>query len=348
MIAEIRLQQYRSYIDKTFYLSPGLNLAIGPNASGKTNLLEAVMVMCSGKSYRTTDDELVMHNKDWARLDAKTETEKRTLTIERSPIKEKKLLINNKPYKRITSRLQLTVVLFEPNHLFMLSGSPEARRNYLDAILNQILPGYKKIKNDYIKVLRHRNALLKNKQTSQTDLFPWNVRLSQLGGYIAKQRNEITNLLNKDISYIYQEISLNKENINLRYKPFADIYNYESDLLNKLEQSSMLDLLRGYTTNGPHREDLEILINNKPPSSIASRGETRTILIALKMLEAITLEKSLKKNPIILLDDVFSELDKNRIGNLTNALSKYQTIITTTDMHLLDNYEHNSIITTEK
>lgn len=348
MIAEIRLQQYRSYADKSFYLAPGLNLVIGPNASGKTNLLESLIVLSSGKSYRASDDDLVMHDKAWARLDAKTDKENRTLTIELSPLKEKKLIIDNKPYKRITSRLQLPVVLFEPNHLFMLSGSPEARRNYLDGILDQTLPAYKKIKNDYIKVLRHRNALLKNKQTSQTDLFPWNIRLSQLGGYIAKQRNEITGVLNRDISSIYQDISLSNENINLHYKPVADIDNYESGLLSKLEQNSMLDLLRGYTTNGPHREDLEILINNKPPSSVASRGEARTILIALKILEAITLEKALKQNPLILLDDVFSELDKNRIGNLSSALNKYQTIITTTDMHLLDNFEHNTVITTEK
>ncbi len=346
MIAEIRLQQYRSYLDEAFKLSPGLNVVVGPNASGKTNLLESLLVICKGGSFRAPDSELIMHNKEWARIDSNTDQGQRSLKLSHT---SKEFTINNKPYKRLSSSLQIPVVLFEPNHLLMLSGSPELRRNYLDGILDYIRPGYKKIRTDYLKTLRQRNALLKSGRANMNELFPWNVRLSHLGGIIATQRVELINELNEPITDAYRRVSDGKEQILLKYKPSADLNTYESQLINKLEQAMDLDLIRGFTSYGPHREDMEVLINKKSPLQAASRGEARTIVLSLKTIEAKIIRRKLDKKPIILLDDIFSELDNSRKDKLTSLLSNSQVIITSTNSNNpLKTKQNTNVIKTHK
>lgn len=328
MIAEIALKQFRSYKDQLFTLDKGVNIIIGPNASGKTNLLEAVIVACQGSSYRAADKELINHNYEWARIDALTFSgEARTVKLQKS---DKEFIIGSKNYKRLSLNNQLPVVLFEPNHLMLFSGSPEMRRNYLDEILEQIRPGYKKLKNDYLKTLRQRNALLKN-NGSKNDFFPWDVRLSHLGGIIALYRAELVNELNKQINQVYRSISNDKLVISLSYCPTLDIDQYQSQMMKKLEINKELDMLRGFTTIGPHREDFRVVVNQKPLLSVASRGESRSVIIALKLMEMDTIQQQLNTAPIILLDDVFSELDIKRRKALSEYLFEHQVLITTTE-----------------
>jgi DNA replication and repair protein RecF len=332
MLSEIRLKQFRSYKEQKFTFSPGVNIVIGPNASGKTNLLESVIVVYQGGSYRAPDLELIKHNYEWSRIDA-LDTNKKTRTVKLTANNKinKEIIIGNKSYQRLSLNNQLPVVLFEPNHLLFLSGSPELRRNYLDEILKQIKPGYKKTLNDYVKTLRQRNALLKS-EGAKSNLFPWNVRLSHLGGLIAIARSELIERLNQQVKSIYQAISQDKAIVSLRYQPLVNIDQYESLMMQRLETNQEVDLLRGFTTTGPHREDMEVLVNLKPVIAIASRGENRTIVIALKILEAeiITTEKA---KPIILLDDVFSELDATRRQLLVSFIAPYQTLITATEFN---------------
>ncbi len=331
MIAEIRLKQYRSYLDQSFKLSNGVNVVVGPNASGKTNLLEAIMVVCQGGSYRSPDTELIMKSKQWARIDATTDSGTRSVKLSTKPFFAKEFVLNNKTTKQLNTANQLPVVLFEPNHLLILSGSPELRRNYLDGILELIKPGYKKIKQDYLKTLRQRNTLLKNGSKNNSELFPWNVRLSHLGGLLAASRHELSKTLNKNIAPAYESLSSSKDKITITYKSAVNIIGYESLLLKKLETDYELDLLRGFTAHGPHREDLEILINDRRPIDVASRGESRTITVALKTLEHNIIKDRTGKTPIILLDDVFSELDLTRRKMLIKVIPAQQIIITTTD-----------------
>ncbi len=327
MIAEVRLQQYRSHKDSFFTFSPGVNIIIGPNGSGKTNLLEALFVACSGRSYRAPDSELIMHHKKWARIDLDTFNTKRVVKIE--PLK-KDFIIDGKTYHRLGSNQIIPTVLFEPSHTNLITGSPEIRRNYLDNILNNIKPGFKKTRNDYSKTLRQRNYLLKSGTANKINIFPWNVRLSHLGGVIAACRTELIKDLGDNISDVYGAISGRKELISLRYLSNIGFGSYESQMLSKLEQNMPKDLIRLHTSYGPHRDDLEILIDNKQPSFIASRGETRTIAIALKTLEAENIQKHLGVEPIIFLDDVFSELDQKRSATLASLIEDRQTVITTT------------------
>ncbi len=335
MIAEIRLRQFRSYDDQVFTLGKGINIVVGPNASGKTNLLEGLVVGCLGSSFKANDYQLIKHGCNWFRIDMVDELNKtRSVKIANQNKITKDFIIENKNYKKLSLANRLPVVLFEPNDLLLLIGSPETRRNYLDQILEQIHPNYKKVKSDYLKTLRQRNNLIK-KEGSYSELFPWDVRLSHLGGIIALSRSELVNKLDQKITQTYRLLSRDKAQINIDYISSVDIDQYQSRMLKKLAANRELDILRGFTTTGPHREDLGILVNNKPILSVASRGETRSVVVSLKLMEIEIIKQQTNTMPLVLLDDLFSELDADRRAYTTEYLIDYQTVITTTD---LENY----------
>ena len=335
MIAEIRLRQFRSYDDQVFTLGKGINIVVGPNASGKTNLLEGLVVGCLGSSFKANDYQLIKHGCNWFRIDMVDELNKtRSVKIANQNKITKDFIIENKNYKKLSLANRLPVVLFEPNDLLLLIGPPETRRNYLDQILEQIHPNYKKVKSDYLKTLRQRNNLIK-KEGSYSELFPWDVRLSHLGGIVALSRSELVNKLDQKITQTYRLLSRDKAQINIDYISSVDIDQYQSRMLKKLAANRELDILRGFTTTGPHREDLGILVNNKPILSVASRGETRSVVVSLKLMEIEIIKQQTNTMPLVLLDDLFSELDADRRAYTTEYLIDYQTVITTTD---LENY----------
>src|SRR5579884_4246068 len=187
MITGIRLQNFRSYKDSSFEFEPGVNIVIGPNASGKTNLLEAVMVLARGGSYRARDAELVGFGKPWARLDGNFAKQTRTVKIEGgNGLAAKSFVIDDKPFKRLGLERTVPAVLFEPNHLQLLIRGPEQRRDYFDELLERSHPAFKLLAANYRRALAQRNALLKrghNRAANQ--LFVWNLRLIELGSPIA-------------------------------------------------------------------------------------------------------------------------------------------------------------------
>lgn len=334
MITDLRLQHFRSYTDDSFEFSPGVNIIVGPNASGKTNLLEAILVLTKGSSYRASDAELIQFGQSWARLDGHSKTNaERTVKLITEPKPGKSYELDGKVFKRLTHNHSLPIVLFEPNHLQLLSNGPERRRDYLDDLLEQTTIGYGATRRQYKRALMQRNHLLK--QTSynhQTQLFPWNIRLSQLAGQIVRARSELVSSLNNDITNLYQELSQTKTKVTASYISRWPVGTYESQLLKKLETSLDDDRLRGFTGSGPHREDLNVLFDSHPVQTAASRGEVRTAILALKIIELKILETARDgQAPLLLLDDVFSELDGKRRHALTDYLAPYQTFITTTD-----------------
>lgn len=330
MLTDLRLQHFRSYGDASFELSPGVNIIVGPNASGKTNLLEAVLVTARGASYRAKDNELIGFEKPWARLDAHLAAgDTRTVKLTRQPA-EKNFELTGKIYKRLMLNNALPVVLFEPEHLRLLSGGPERRRDYLDDILEQTTAGYGTLRRKYRRTLAQRNTLLKQQGTQQ-QIFPWNLRLSELAGQLVRSRQALVARLDKEIGPLYRKLSGGKTKVSLAYASRWPVENYESRLLKELESSLELDKARGFTAAGPHREDLIIFFNGHPAQETASRGEVRTAVLALKIIELKILEQARGTTPLLLLDDVFSELDGKRRHALTDYLAPYQTFITTTD-----------------
>ncbi len=331
MLDSIRLQHFRSYDDESFELSSGVNIIVGPNASGKTNLLEAILVLCLGKSYRATDQDLVRFGADWARLDAHSEHSERIYKLEDAHQHLKKsFVINGQTVQRLTVNKMLPVVLFEPTHLQLLTTKPEQRRAYLDDLLEQTVAGYATLIRQYRRTLAQRNALLKTAPTN-AQLFVWNVRLSELGGQLVTERLKLCERLNHDLSKLYTQLAGRKTRATVRYYSSCPVENYSTQLLHKLESHLEQDRARGFTSHGPHRDDLMVELNGHSLQEAASRGEARTLFLALKIIEVGIIESLRDKAPLLLLDDVFSELDGKRRQALTDFLQGYQTFITTTD-----------------
>ncbi len=345
MIADIHLQQFRSYHDALFEFGSGVNIIVGPNASGKTNLIEALLVLAKGSSYRVSDQELVEFEQPWFRLAATDEAgETRVLKYVAEP-KEKILVIADKEYRRWPKERVLPIVLFEPNHLQLLHGSPELRRTYLDDILEQILPNYAATRKHYKRALFQRNTLLKRAHhPSKQELFPWDLRLSELGAVMSRARAGLVEELSPQLERLYEALSETNTKVSMTYRTQFPIDGYETTMLHTLEQKIHDDSTRGFTSTGPHREDMEVTFNDSPADQVASRGETRTLILALKVLELEKLEDSQNIRPILLLDDVFSELDGARRRALTAHLQQYQTFLTTTDADIATKHFVDSTI----
>ncbi|HET8709251.1 MAG TPA: DNA replication/repair protein RecF [Candidatus Saccharimonadales bacterium] len=331
-VNDLRLQHFRSYEDDSFEFSPAVNIIVGPNASGKTNLLEAILVLARGSSYRVKDSDLVQFDAPWARLDTHTTEGDRVVKIITAPLPHKTYEIDGKAYGRLSQHHSLPVVLFEPNHLNLLSGSPDVRRAYLDDLLEQIQPGYATLRRNYRRTLAQRNNLLKKGlQVAEAQIFAWNIRLSEQAGKIVKARTELVDAINEQIPKLYGELSHARTKTAVAYASPLQSHDYETRLLKQLEARLETDVVRGFTTMGPHREDMVVTFNGHIASETASRGEARTLVLALKIIELETLRRARGQTPLLLLDDVFSELDGTRRRALTSYLEQYQTFITTTD-----------------
>ncbi len=334
MIHDIRLQYFRSYSDKSFTFNKGVNIVVGKNGSGKTNLLEAILVLASGGSFRADDSNLIQFNRPWARLDGNFIDGARTVKLEKTSEEKasKSFIIDGKTTKRLSLQNSFPIVLFEPEHLQLISREPKTRRQFFDDLLIKLNPNYKTTLNDYKRALAQRNALLKFASPNKPDqLFVWNVRLSELGSKIAVMRQQLLEDINQQISETYSHIAKKPSQVKLLYITKLDRGNYASSLLRKLEDTIRLDKERGFTSSGPHRDDFNFLLNDKQAASAASRGEVRSLLLALKVFELQAVRVTYEQVPILLLDDVFSELDKARQGELIKFFIDTQVIITSTD-----------------
>jgi DNA replication and repair protein RecF len=339
MINSIRLQNFRSYGDSAFEFEPTTNIVVGPNASGKTNLLDAVYFSALGHPVRKLDDSYIKHGKDWARIDAVTgDNQKRTIKITKENARiQKKFEIDDLIKSRLPADQMLPAVLFEPNQLYRLTMSPEVRRTFIDDLCSLIHPEAAKQNRDYQRTLLQRNRLLKQSRNStRQDIFAWNVKICELGEQVAGSRQDVIARLNSTLSKYYSSISGNNEKMQLTYESKQNTENYASSMLAKLEKDIDIDVARGFTGIGPHRDDIAIAVNNEVVKNFASRGETRTLVLALKKCETKLIEEATNKKPILLFDDVFSELDGKRRKLLTGFISDYQSIITTTDADIID------------
>lgn len=332
LFTDLHMQNFRSYTDASFEIGAGVSIVVGPNASGKTNLIEALMLAALGKSYRS-EEALIANGSQWGRIDVHT-SENTVRTVKLRPnapgnsIKE--FEIDTKLYKRLPAIKRQPVVLFEPNDLQLLHGDPAGRRDFIDNLIEQLDKEYSILRNRYKRTLAQRNALLKQAGT-ETQLFTWNVRIVELASAIVQKRLGLLEEINNRTSELYSEISKQKSQVDLVYKSSIDTGNYATSLLSRLEKEKDLDYSRGFTGQGPHRDDASFLFEDRSAANQASRGEIRTLLLTLKIIELELLEKQLGIRPLLLLDDVFSELDGARRRALTSFLKGHQTVITTTD-----------------
>ncbi len=335
MIGDIRLQHFRSYNDESFEFDDSVNIVMGPNGSGKTNLLEAILVLCKGSSYRAGDKDLLTHEADWARLDGQVHNMPRSVIWQSvGDILTKEYRIGGNSLKRLSHQRTVPVVLFEPSHLRLLTDSPSLRRDFLDDIIEGINPGYGATRRHYKRILAQRNSLLKQPSPS-SDLFVWDVRLSELGGRIMQERRQFIEAHQKQLADLYSKLAGKKHSVSLGYYSRLTGNDPTSSLLKALQKNLATDKERGFTGFGPHRDDVVPILDDYPLSASGSRGETRSMLLAMKLLELQVLEQARGQKPILLLDDVFSELDGARRRALTDHLKDHQTFITTTDADIV-------------
>ncbi len=328
MIRSLRVQHTRIHNDYSIDIAPDVTVITGANGSGKTSLLEALYIALQGSSFKGSDKDVLKRDEPWYRIDVSFLDEpERTVKFE--PGREtgrKKFTVDGKTFYRLPPQHKLPVVLFEPDDLRLLNGSPERRRRFIDQFIMQVEPTYQTTLRRYERVLKQRNTLLK-RQAMPDEFFAWNVSLSEYGATIIEKRRHFIEELDVALNNTYKAIAHQDDNVRIRYSaPYQG--TVQQKLLSELHHTTQKDLLLGYTTVGPHRHDVVFEFNNSPALAVASRGEVRSVVLALKFLEIGIIEQVTGKKPVVLLDDVFSELDDERQRHLTTLTKSHQIIIT--------------------
>ena len=344
-VTSIRVQNIRVHADYTLDLSPDVSVVTGANGSGKTSLIEALYVALQGVSFKGGDADILRQDAPWYRIDVQFDDISSNRTVKFDPTRQtgrKQFIVDEKTHYRLGVKYKYPVVLFEPDDLRLLGGSPTRRRQFIDRFISQLDPHYALAVRRYERALRQRNTLLKQPGTTNDSLFAWDVSLSDYGAYIINQRQEFIARLNDRLNETYNAIAHTGDNVGVRYS-----HQYggslQQKLLADLHAHSERDKIVGFTTTGPHRHDVLFDFNDSPALAVASRGEVRSVVLALKFLEIDIIQSITGKAPVVLLDDVFSELDSNRQNYLISATSQNQMVITTatgghaiTDTHTVD------------
>lgn len=340
-LKSLKLEQFRNYsgTEIKFGLSGPVTFIVGDNAQGKTNILEAIYLLSLTKSFRTVQQEnLIKWGEQFARVkgvfESKNETFELEVFIGSPPHPRRALKKNGVKISTYNFIGNCQIVFFHPEDLNILYLGPDLRRRYLDIVNIQINPAYYRALRAYRRILEQRNSLLKKVKegsASASNLNIWDEQLIKEGTAIMTERKKSIDYFNRQISDTYQRISKGSDKVFMEYNSFFDDENAIADSFkNKLAKAREKDLKAEFTTVGPHRDDFNIKLNNKQLASHASRGEYRSILLSLKLIECIFYGEKTKEKPILLLDDVFSELDMERQKMLLENISGYQTILTST------------------
>lgn len=340
-VKTLHVKHIRSHTEHSIEFSPEVTIITGANGSGKTSLLEAVYLSLQGTSFRGSDADLLQKEGPWWKIDIILD-DLQTRTIKFDPekaISRKQFVIDSKTTARLPQKQKHPVVLFEPEDLRLLHGSPARRRQFIDRFISQLNPLYGPALRKYERALKQRNNLLKSAYNSDDQLFAWNIALAEHGAYIIEQRIAFTEQLNQNLAGLYQDIAGTHDEVSIHYS-HTFVGDIKQKLLNELHAHLERDRYLGNTSVGPHRHDIIFEINHSPALSTASRGEVRTIVLALKFLEVEIIEQLTGKTPIILLDDVFSELDASRQKLLTSQLKGHQIIITSATSHAGKHLHH--------
>ena len=342
ILKKIKVVNYRNLVKQEINFSNNINIFIGDNAQGKTNLLESIYFLALTKSYRTNDNNLI--NKDSISTKIKGDIRDsgifKSLSVELSE-ENKKVKINNNEISKISDYItNLNVILVSPEDINILQGTPQERRNFLNIELSQISKNYIKKYNEFNKILKLRNNYLKmcygNLNTDRRYLDSLTENLIEREIDIYQERSNFINLINKNISNIYKDI-IGIDGFQIVYEPNIDLESFDTDYLkeklnNKYKNSLNKEIENGMTLYGPHRDELKFLIKNDDIKLYGSQGQQKVAIISMKLSEISIFKDITGSYPIILLDDVFSELDIKTRNKLIKYLpDELQVIITSND-----------------
>ena len=358
-LKNIHLYAFRNYHEQTLNFESQKTILLGNNAQGKSNLLEAVELLATLKSHRTNRDrDLILEGEKKGQILGTVERnygESQMGITFRSPGR-RSLMLNHENLRRHLEFLgHINAVEFSCLDLELVRGSPETRRSWLDTLLIQLEPVYASIINQYNKVLRQRNALLKvirktveeqtntdNLSAEMSQLILWDQLLAEAGTRVTRRRNRVIERISPLAENWHKEISNGTEKLEINYLPNISIDREEPQevqqaFLDKIEQRRMAEQQLATSVVGPHRDDVELKINHTPAKSYGSQGQQRTLVLAIKLAELQLIEDVIGEPPLLLLDDVLAELDPNRQNQLLEVIQgRFQTIITTTYLHSFD------------
>lgn len=328
MFKSVFLQNFRSY-EKSEFSFENTTLIVGPNTSGKTNLIEAIFLLSTGKSFRTDKDiQMLKFAKDVGRAKGKIDDDELEVLITNGQVnggsQYKKFLVNGVPKRRVDFAGHLLSVLFSPADLDIIIDSPGLRRNFLDEVLEQVDRSYRVALLSYSKALRQRNALLEAARETgsrnEKQFEYWDNLIIENGQIITAKREEFINFVNSETKDIFEFVA-----------------QYDKSVISKerLLDYKQQELASGLTLVGPHRDDFSVSmsVGLKTAHDVkfyGSRGQQRLAILQLKILELLFVEKVLGKRPVLILDDIFSELDAGHINLIFDEIGKQQTIISTT------------------
>lgn len=349
-LSKIELQNFRNYKKQTISLKKGINILVGKNGEGKTNLLESIYFLAMTKSHRTHDESLLInYNKELLKVKGVLNIDNIKTNMEIDLLNKKKILkIDNNEINALSKYLSyLKIIIFFPDDLEIIKGIPDIRRKYINIQIGQVFNSYIKILDDYNKLLKSRNEYIKkikyhepyNKQYFEV-LTDYYIKKSIL---LYRMRKKYVEKINDFIGDIFFDIT-NLKNLKIIYSPIIDFDNYNEDYMyDEIKKSMNLEeeISYGKSIYGPHRDDFKFMLNDLNLKQFGSQGQQRAAVLALKLAEINIFRKVINSSPILLLDDVFSELDEVRKNNLLKYInSKVQTIITTTD---IDNIDENTL-----
>lgn len=341
ILKSIELADYRNYDCLSLQFDKGTNILYGDNAQGKTNILEAIYVAATTKSHRGSKDrEIVNFDKEEAHIRTYLDKEgvETRVDMHLRKSKSKGIAIDGQKIKKAADLLGLcNVVFFSPEDLGIIKNGPAERRRFVDMELCQLDGFYLYNLNHYNKIINQRNKLLKdmyfNPDLKET-LGIWDMQLVSFGEKIIERRKLFAEQLNEIIHDIHKRLSGDREELTIRYEPDVEIEEYEK----KLAAGQERDIRAKMTSVGPHRDDFSFMIGNVDIRKYGSQGQQRTAALSLKLSEIDLVKKITKDNPVLLLDDVLSELDSNRQNYLLNSIGDIQTIITCTGLEEFVNH----------
>lgn len=349
-IKELKLKNYRNYNHLEAVFENKVNVIIGENAQGKTNVMEAIYVLAMAKSHRTSNDkELIRWDEEYAKIEGRVEKNNRTVNLQLIVSKKgKKAKLNHIEQQKLSHYVgHMNIIMFAPEDLNLVKGSPQVRRRFIDMEIGQVSPIYLHELSKYQKIMQQRNHYLKQmqmkKQVNHHMLDVLTSQLSEAAAKIVLKRLEFINQLEKWAKPIHSGISRGLEELKIKYKPSVDVSDSQelSKIIEvyyeKFAKIKEKEMERGTTLVGPHRDDLIFYVNNRDVQTYGSQGQQRTTALSIKLAEIDLIHEEIGEYPILLLDDVLSELDDYRQSHLLNTIQgKVQTFVTTTSVDGID------------
>lgn len=349
-IQDLQLRNYRNYEGLEAEFENKVNVILGENAQGKTNVMESIYVLAMAKSHRTSNDkDLIRWDEEYAKIEGRVKKSNGSLPMQLVISKKgKKAKVNHLEQRKLSQYVgNMNVVMFAPEDLNLVKGSPQVRRRFIDMEIGQVSAVYLHDISQYNKILQQRNHYLKQlqikKASDHTMLDILTEQFIQVAAKIIVKRFEFLNLLEQWALPIHQGISRGLESLKIIYKPSAEVS--EDDDLSKMiavyeekfAKIKMREIDRGTTMFGPHRDDLQFFVNGRDVQTFGSQGQQRTTALSVKLAEIELIHSEIGEYPILLLDDVLSELDDYRQSHLLNTIQgKVQTFVTTTSVEGID------------